>query len=1317
MKKRLLMVLLAVALLVTAAAFAVQATEIEGSGTETPEPFNPEAYKCYCTQCGTSGKILGTAGWTEYTGQSLANGKHYYLDGDLGISSISCAQKSGNKTTLVLWNSTLTVTSTARALVYQYTTIDLIGEGTSKLLFDTTTRSSAVQIYGGGTLNLRGTLEVGAADTCDTSYTNGLFKVTGKNTTLNMYDSVKLIAVPLAKLSTDATTGCGGAVWLQNGSATANSSFNMYGGTIEVDGSVYSGGAVYAGSHNKATISGGTIEIKANGTATNAGRAIYGNDNSVVKFGPGSKIIDGGATTVSMVYCKGTLEISGGTTEGKLYATSAGSVKVSGAPQIQGIGIVTSGNSYADVTLGELTTEATADAPAASINVYIAETLADAEGMVFTVADKTIDENTLAAYAKCFNLNFAGRCAVADAEKGVLRGSSLIECANLMSFPEDGSAVTLGCPHCGEVVEWKAVSATISSNHILNQGAYGDTDHFYLPSDITTTGTSSRIQINKGTTDYSATVCLHLNNKTFTTKNSTGNNGTILVSSGNTLNILGEGYVVGSGGVATNIGTTEKPDYWYGASALDCRGTMNIYGGNYSGTSQRPVVALFASSAKKITMHAGTIQGSSTVTADVMTSAVRLNSAGTFEMKGGQIIGANATYGGAVYVDAGTFKLVDGTITGGTATNGGAVYTIGGTFTQSGGTITGGSATSGGAIFVNGGTVTLENGEIKGGTDVTSGAAVFVVDGKTFTMKNGTITGGTAKNGGCLYVDGTFDFVNGTITGGNASYRGGALYVASGGTVNMSGGKIENSMCKDHGGAAFVSGGTFNMSGGRVNVKDYTYYTGTTEAAETHGFRVQYGATLNLSGIAEIHGHGKNNRDIIDVVNGGKHSAMTLADKATVVADLAEDGADESGVYFESDTTLTVKEGWEGTMEIKHVNISGSPYNTFLNPAYVAFEAKQTTEPEPTEPEASEPTTDDPATVADDITEPQVTTFTGKLTLNVEGKPAVIAKENAEGVLQMFVFGAAQVRKLENGEIVDEWFGSNADAVTAYGDLVDTPAYIRLYTTEALELGEMENVYVDINGLNANITCTKPVNVINTNSGYSSANNATVKNINVAPVVTNPISTTNTRYVALGNATDGYTFHPLSIAITGVTVRPESAGMYYRATIQCNNTVKAEIDTYGVAVSVAKMPGTNFDVIGSQALYTSYNDPTMFKSGEAFNGVLINNIMAAGKDDNETRAQKNIYANAYVYIKGIADPIMADEDNQGNTTATEGFNGVVRNLKGLMPAVDAMFAVDGKLDADQKNALIEMYKKFESVMGAWELTNIKAAFEAANSPA
>ena len=103
-------------------------------------------------------------------------------------------------------------------------------------------------------------------------------------------------------------------------------------------------------------------------------------------------------------------------------------------------------------------------------------------------------------------------------------------------------------------------------------------------------------------------------------------------------------------------------------------------------------------------------------------------------------------------------------------------------------------------------------------------------------------------------------------------------------------------------------------------------------------------------------------------------------------------------------------------------------------------------------------------------------------------------------------------------------------------------------------------------------------------------------------------------YVAAANGFHKFGGHYIS----GVSLRPGTAGMYYTATFLADQVLLASLET-GVAVSLADMPGADF----------ATDEDTLYTTGTT--GVMIENILKGDASDAD-RAIMDIYAASYVKL-------------------------------------------------------------------------------------
>ncbi|MCD7922027.1 MAG: hypothetical protein LUG27_06275, partial [Clostridiales bacterium] len=221
-----------------------------------------------------------------------------------------------------------------------------------------------------------------------------------------------------------------------------------------------------------------------------------------------------------------------------------------------------------------------------------------------------------------------------------------------------------------------------------------------------------------------------------------------------------------------------------------------------------------------------------------------------------------------------------------TGTGTSSVIRVNGTLTlddssESGsGTVTGGSTRNGGGVYVAG-TFNLDGGCISGNkASYYGGGGVYLYSG-TFNMSGGSITDNTAPSGGGVYItfgtSATFNMSGGSITGNTASYYGGGVDVRYSGSFNMSGGTIMGNTAGSYGGGVYLNGGstdycTMNMTGGTI--------TGNTAGTGGGGVYVYSGSTtyaskFNVSGLVAVDGNTAG--DVEDNAYLDSNSVVTLA--------------------------------------------------------------------------------------------------------------------------------------------------------------------------------------------------------------------------------------------------------------------------------------------------------------------------------------------------------------------------------------------------------------------------------------------------------
>lgn len=389
----------------------------------------------------------------------------------------------------------------------------------------------------------------------------------------------------------------------------------------------------------------------------------------------------------------------------------------------------------------------------------------------------------------------------------ILEENPVSEVANAMTFPADGSDYEALCPSCNETVTWKAMTGAVW--HKVYNPAGSEKSHFYVPKDYAMTRTDKAV-IDHWSDNPEATMCIHLNGKTVTSKSQ-------ITVQKSILNIMGTGAIQVDCSASAEVA---KAAIYVNHSS----GVLNMYGGKIESTSKRIEASCV------LDLNGQTVNGSKKV-------AQVYGSLDIYDTVGGGSLGtlsASGAYGGVLSVnEGGVINLHSGTLTmdpaAGTAGNGGVVMVgDGGTFNMLGGAITGGNAQNGANVSVVG-TFNLQAGTISGGTATQNGGNVQVYMGGVFNMQGGEILGGTGSAGGNVYLgDSTFNLSGGLVSGGNAS-RGGNFRILDGAVLNLAGGEITDGSATSTGGNISLQAtsgkqgadgkqvyATVNMTGGKL---------------------------------------------------------------------------------------------------------------------------------------------------------------------------------------------------------------------------------------------------------------------------------------------------------------------------------------------------------------------------------------------------------------------------------------------------------------------------------------------------------------------
>lgn len=163
--------------------------------------------------------------------------------------------------------------------------------------------------------------------------------------------------------------------------------------------------------------------------------------------------------------------------------------------------------------------------------------------------------------------------------------------------------------------------------------------------------------------------------------------------------------------------------------------------------------------------------------------------------------------------------------------------------------------------------------------------------------------------------------------------------------------------------------------------------------------------------------------------------------------------------------------------------------------------------------------------------------------------------------------------------------------------------------------------------------------------------------------------------------------HKVDLAIHTMSLRPDVAGIYYKSSFLGDEKVAAQVETFGVALSVIDVPyekNLNTKCVSSE--FTTFQSGT---AGNAGSSTLLKGILK------ETNTQKingrNLAMEIYgrPYIKTAAGYIFGEP--------------VSRNLQQQLEAADAL---TGGLNASQWYGLETMYETYKEVLANVNIPNI-----------
>ena len=637
-------------------------------------------------------------------------------------------------------------------------------------------------------------------------------------------------------------------------------------------------------------------------------------------------------------------------------------------------------------------------------------------------------------------------------------------------------------------------------------------------------------------------------------------------------------------------------------------------------------------------------------------SGGNIYASGKMTITGGTIENGTGYLGGNIYRSGNSLTIdTNVTVQNGTATSkGGNLYTTKSTTIK--GKLIGGSASSGGSVY-NIATLTIKGGTIDGGTATGSGGAIY--SESTLNVTSGTVKNGiAASSGGNVYSGGSKATIGASalIQNGQAKY-GGNIYVSTG-SVETSG-KILDGKAKLRGGNIDVNSYTLTINGGVIANGELTAATG---GAHWGGNIRCWNGTVIMNDGLVYGGKGA-------VSNKYSNNIGIMGDNATKPPQFTMTGGTVVG-----DIGLSAKkDSFNGTT----VTISGSPKivtimmieNEIVKPsAGYGIKLNAGNEIDITDLNSD-------AIITVSASKGQVITQANE---NAAQRVHCFFANNsdyavdvkADNTLYLVSAVASHVNKL--GKKLS--YRSNADAVADYN--INDGGYLILAESAVID----KDVVVQLAGEDLTLTGSgKVYGLDSSNDDYDGYAKLTTvgEGVDVQRIATNG----DKRYVAVKENDGTWGFHRVEVKLNAVSLRSAAAGLYYKATYACDETLAGCVDTLGVALGVESVPAE----LGSYTHKTAYTAAELLEKykDHKVENVTSGSVFGILKETNEAAAnaanlEQDIYAKAYMALKLDGETVYVTSQESA------------WSLLKVLEAVDQKFTglTEGQQNAFKQNAEI-----------------------------
>ena len=243
------------------------------------------------------------------------------------------------------------------------------------------------------------------------------------------------------------------------------------------------------------------------------------------------------------------------------------------------------------------------------------------------------------------------------------------------------------------------------------------------------------------------------------------------------------------------------------------------------------------------------------------------------------------------------------------------------------------------------------------------------------------------------------------------------------------------------------------------------------------------------------------------------------------------------------------------------------------------------------------------------------------------------------------------------------------------------------------------DISLELNGNDATVNAKK-VTLVDTATKNGTVGGKVYGDFELAETVTKE---ENISYVAVPGTDakgDYYTSNAVRVKVKRISIRPSAAGLYYTTEIIFNKNVAKVGATYGVALSLANKPGSDF-ATDTDTLWTKFVAPGNKNFNSTGTSCLISNILKEGDAENAARGAMDIHANAYVKLTVNGEDVVVMMENVSD---------VKYSLKTVMQGLDSKLG-EGKLDTDTTQKAAAFYGAWEKTMLGWNLPNLAAKYE------